>query len=165
MTMVSDRRFGKCCKSHVSGKGGRVDANDLGYCGDHDEETMAAILAGLAEHVDALAKASDEQRLELTRQVDAVASLRTTIEQTLGDLSGRIAFLEDREVDATRATEERKFIEDKLLDRELRLRQQAFAMQNMPARLADVEECIDGIERKLNLRRKKTKPEIPPPPY
>ncbi len=142
-----------------------MDGNDFAYCGDHDEETMAATLAGLVEHVEALAKASDEQRLELTRQVDAVASLRTTIEQTLGDLSGRIAFLEDRQVDATRVTEERKFIEDKLLDRELRLRQQAFAMQNMPARLADVEECIDGIERKLNLRRKKTKPEIPPPPY
>ena len=142
-----------------------MDGNDFAHCGDHDEETMAAMLAGLVDHVDALEKASAEQRLELTRQVNAVASLRTTIEQMLGDLSGRIAFLEDRQVDATRVTEERKFIEDKLLDRELRLRQQAFVMQNMPARLADVEECIDGLERKLNLRRKKAKPEIPPPPY
>src|SRR5688572_17092335 len=131
---------------YVSGKGGRVDGNDFAQLGDHNGDTLAATLAGLLEHVDALEQAIADQRAELTRYVNAEASARTALERAVDELSGRIAFLEDRQVDLSSVREEEKFIEDKLLDRELRLRQQAFVMQNMPARLADVEECIEGIE-------------------
>ena len=107
--------------------------------------------AELIERIEALEKACAESTSELSHYLADQTIFRSELIKELGKFHQRISRLEERDI------REEGFQHD-IEDREELIAEMQDTVQKLPARVAFLEECVEGLEQLFKLRRHKPRP-------